>query len=305
MLATLRKRYGQTAIKVVGTAGVAACSIWYGAWFPDAQQSFMEECTKLVGCKLKGFSKPSFHEVTWHHIHDFRTPVPYALIALVLASLGVINDVADSDIKERIISIAAEKDALMQELSKEKEEHMETRTEYNEAIEYILKYMFRNAAGEWWDGRCRVTIYRHTGDDQLKRIFRYAPQTQYESRGRIKIPDNEGAVGAAWQNEGHFYWTHPSSPSSKTYLLDLEKNLGLHGAILPASELTMPSREYLALAIRNLKGEKVAIVVVESTTPETINRDDISRIIKEESPQITKQIIIKSKLDETLNPDPT
>jgi hypothetical protein len=302
-VAFLLKRYGQTVIKFVGTVGVAALSIWYGAWFPDAQQSFKDKCNKIVGCKLEGTPRPSFREVTWHHATDFRTPVPYAFIALSFAALSIWNDVQDSDLKERLDAMSSTNTSIRAELANEKEEHIETRKEYNEAIEYILKYMFCTNSGEWYKPSCRVTIYRHTGDGQLKRIFRHAAQSIYETAGRIKIPDNEGAVGAAWLNEGYFTWSNTSNPNSNVSRNDLEKQLRPHGAKLPSCELTMPAREYLALAIRNPNGKKIAIVVVESTEPGKINENFIRSTIDAENHQISKQITIKSTLDEILNPD--
>jgi hypothetical protein len=300
-LVSLSRRYGQIAIKIAGTAGVAACSIWFGSWFPDAQQAFTVKCSEIPGCKLKGSQKPSFLEVSTHHITDYGTPVPYALIALALATTSVFIDVKDSDLKERLETISSENNRLTEDLASEKENHIETMKEYNGAIEYILKYMF--CARAWWGDSCRVTIYRHTGDCQLQRIFRHAEQTRYESCGRIKIPDNEGAVGAAWLNQGFFKWNNHSNPKTQAYLEDLKKNLHMHSAELPNCDLTMPSREYVALAVRSLSGQKIAIVVVESTEPGTINETDIQTTINGENHQIAKQITNKSKLDEILNPD--
>lgn len=300
-LANFTKRYGQIAIKIIGTAGLAACSLWFGAWFPDAQQLFKLKCNENSSCKIKEDQKPSFLEVTINHALDYRAPVPYALFTLALAVTSVIIDVRDSDLRKRFDTITNEKNGLVEDLASEKENHVETMKEYNGAIEYILKYMF--CTTNWWAASCRVTIYRHTGDRQLQRIFRYAGQTRYESCGRIKIPENEGAVGAAWLNDGFFKWNNHSNPKTQTYLDDLKKNLQTYGAEMPKCDLTMPSREYVALAVRNLSGQKIAIVVVESTEPETINKADIQATINGENHQIAKQITNKSSLDKILNPD--
>ncbi|MCX5944152.1 MAG: hypothetical protein NTZ53_02340 [Cyanobacteria bacterium] len=300
-LANFSRRYGQIAIKIAGTAGVAACSIWFGAWFPDAQQLFKLKCNENPSCKIKEDQKPSFLEVTLNHAPDYRAPVPYLLITLALAVISVMIDVRDCVLRKRFDTITNEKNGLVEDLASEKENHVETMKEYNGAIEYILKYMF--CATNWWAASCRITIYRHTGDRQLKRIFRHAGQTRYESCGRIKIPENEGAVGAAWLNDGFFKWNNHSNPKTQTYLDDLKKNLQIYSAEMPKCDLTMPSREYVALAVRSLSGQKIAIVVIESTEPGTINETDIQFTINGENHQIVKQITNKSKLDEILNPD--
>ncbi|WP_373401973.1 hypothetical protein, partial [Klebsiella pneumoniae] len=69
----------------------------------------------------------------------------------------------------------------------------------------------------------------------MQRIFRHAGQTRFEGGGRIRIPDNEGVVGAAWLNDGVAHITLQHGFKTQAYNQQLERELTPHGAILPSS----------------------------------------------------------------------
>lgn len=290
-------------LRAGGTVGVAALSLWWGSWFPDAQLAYSTKCEITTSCRPGESRRPDIVEITGYHFLDFKAPVPYAVTCFLLATIAVVADARNLNFERLWKQLGAEKEAVEAMLRGEKEDHAETRRLYNEAIEYILKYIFRTTTKDWWSPSCRVTIYRHTGDHHFKRIFRYAEQSQYNNGGRVKIPDREGVVGAAWLNEGFFQWSSSSSPTTNAYRDDLGKKLRSLGVSLPSDELTMPTRDFLALAVKDANDEKIAIVVVESIEPGTIGIDDVKTAIEGQNYRIAKLINDKSRLDEILNPD--
>jgi hypothetical protein len=288
---------GSIFAKIAGTIGVTICSILVSEWLPNAKAEFTSYCESIDSCKPSPQEVPLILQVSKHHIFDLNSPVPYTSISLLCVMISTICDTKGSISKRKFKQVE-------RELRDEKNEHGETRLNYNQAIEYILEFVFRSSAESWWDDSCRVSIYRHTGDGYLKRIYRLAEKSMYQNGGRIKIPDDEGVVGAAWRNAGKCF-IQIGSPYGKTrYIADLRKELDQDGSKVPShTTLTMPSCEFFAISIRNIFRDKIAIIVVESTNFGTITPIDIESIISKEASQIARFIQHKGKLDEILNPD--
>lgn len=288
---------GTISAKIAGSVGVAICSVLIPEWLPNAKAEFTSHCKSVDRCELSSQGLPFLLQVTKHHLLDLSSPVPYTAASLLCVGASIICDARGSISKRRF-------QQLEQDLRDEKNQHGETRYNYNQSIEYILQYVFRSSAASWWDDSCRVTIYRHTGDGYLKRIYRLAEKSMYQHGGRIKIPDDEGVVGAAWRNAGKCYVGIDRPPGTARFNTDLRKALAPDGSRVPScTTLTMPACEFFAIAIRNSSREKIAIIVVESTKRGTIVPVDIENIISTEASQIARFIQHKGRLDETLNPD--
>jgi len=283
--------------KIAGSIGITVCSILIPEWLPTAKAEFTANCRSVEACKPRPQALPFLLQVSKHHIFDLISPVPYTALSLLFVIASIICDTRGSISKRRY-------NQLDQDLREEKDRHGETRLNYNQAIEYILLFVFQSSAAAWWDDSCRVTIYRHTGDGHLKRIYRLAEKSMYQHGGRIKIPDDEGVVGAAWRNAGKCYVGINRPPGTPRFNTDLRKALAPDGSRVPScTTLRMPAREFFAIAICNSSREKIAIIVVESTNHGTIAPIDIENIISREGSQIARFIQHKGKLDETLNPD--
>lgn len=294
-MAKFLRAYAFPTFQLIGIIGITVCSLWFSGWYSQGKDDYISNFNSGKSNQQHHIKTASFWDVTSNNLLSFRNPVPYTALTLVVVFIGgfggfrnqsKINKYDDLEVKYRL----------------EKINHGETQRNYFEAIGYIIQSIFVST-DDSYDKNCRLTIYRHTNDNHLQRIFRHAPQSRYESAGRLRIPDNEGIVGAAWLNDGVAHISLQPGFGTVSYKQQLERELIQHGASLPSSITRMPTREYFAMAVRSKDKTKMAVIVLESTVPDTFCRKRLEEIISRENGDIAKYIIHKGKLDEILNPD--
>lgn len=289
------KAYTFPVFQIVGVVGISLSSLWYSGWYNKGEKAYIAIYNANETTKSNHINSASFWDVAGHNLLSFDSPVPYTGLSLLLGLVGGFGGFRN----QYKINKYDDLETLYRE---EKSNHGDTQQNYYEAISYIIHSIFVST-NDNYDRNSRVTIYRHTNDNQLKRIYRHASQTRFEHGGRLKIPDNEGIVGAAWLNDGIAHISIDSGFGTQTYQQQLERELNQHGAQIPSETTRMPTRDYFAMAIRGLDRTKMAVVVLENTEPNIFRRERLENIISQENSEIAKYIIHKGKLDEILNPD--
>lgn len=280
------------SFQIVGVIGIAFCSLWFSGWYGQAEESYI---SSFNAENENHINNVSVLDVTLDSALSFSEPIPYIALSLIMGLIGGFGGFYNQ-------SKINQYDDLEAKYRQEKSEHGDTQKNYFEAIGYIIKSIFVST-DDRFDESCRVTIYRHTNDSHLQRIFRHASQSRFETGGRLRIPDTEGIVGAAWHNDGVAHISLAHNFGTKAYELQLEKELATHGAILPSSRTRMKTKDYFAMAVRNFDGKKMAVIVLESTITSKFETDRLKSIIFRENGDLAKYILHKGKLDEILNPD--
>jgi len=289
------RAYAFPTFQLIGVIGISVCSLWFSGWYSQGEKDYVSSYNSNQSNPQNHISTASFWDVSSDNLFSLSKPVPYTALTLVIGLIGgfggfrnqsKINKYDDLEAKYRL----------------EKANHGETQRNYYEAIGYIIQSIFVSTDDNY-DRNCRVTIYRHTNDNHLQKIFRHAAQSRFEHGGRFRIPDNEGIVGAAWLNDGIAHISLQHGFETQSYNQQLERELTQHGAALPSSRTRMPTKNYFAMAIRGSDRTKMAVIVLESTEPNTFSRERLEGIISRENGDIAKYILHKGKLDEILNPD--
>ena len=294
-MSNILRAYAFPTFQLIGVIGISVCSLWFSSWYSQGEKDYISSVNSQPSHQNKPITSASFWDVTSHNALSFTKPVPYTALALFVGLIGGLGGFKNQ-------SKINQYEELEAKYRSEKSNHGETQRNYYEAIGYIIQSIFVST-DEAYDNTCRVTIYRHTNDNHLQRIFRHATQSRFEHGGRLRIPDNEGIVGAAWLNDGVAHVSLQHGFATQSYNQQLGKELAQHGATLPSCKTTMPTRDYFAMAVRGADKTKMAVIVLESTEPGKFSRERLEKLISQENGDIAKYILHKGKLDEILNPD--
>lgn len=290
-----------TATQLLSAAFFAVCSIWYGAWYPDAQAE-MHTALKIADPKA---GKPSFWEVSSSNIH-LTSPVGYTSLFLVL---GLLSGVGSGFNARRMGEIKAELEALQvreSEFKAEQESHADTQRYYYESLKDHLIGFFCKSIDNF-DETCRASVYRHDADAKAFRlVFRHCQITRFESRGRVSIPDGEGVVGATLANGDSVYISGLPEKRNKAYQREINRQLNLYGASISEhviGRLRMPSRSYFGYAIRDvISREKFAVLILESTNPDHFDPESLALLLGGDGARIAMYVRHIAHLDSKLNP---
>lgn len=290
------RRARLVALVQLGSA-VTVCvgSIWFGAWYPDAQAEMHARMKKSA----PAIPKPSFWVVTktgW----NVESPVPYTIAGLlfsVVAGIGVLITAARVEELEKIAS----------DFQVEQEAHAETQRYYLQSLHEHLRSYFCNKIPNF-DDSCRASIYRHDIDaNAVRMVFRYAEVTRYNHKGRVSIPDSEGVVGAVMENTGSVYINKlPAKNNVKKYARIMNKLLEPHGTVIEEAtlqRLKMPARCYYGFAIRDIQTTtKFAVLVLESTNEDHFDPERVREALDADGPVSAQYVRHVTRLDSVLNP---
>lgn len=280
--------------QVASAIGLGLCSIWYGAWYPDAQAELYD----TLKAKDPALPKPGFWEVsrtgfTW------TAPPGYTVFCLLTGIIGGIGTLASA---RRLDELSRKED----EFKREEEEHADTQLHYYRSLEHHLIELFCNKIPNF-DDSCRASVYRCDGS-AFRMVFRYSKITRYHEKGRVTLPYDEGFLGATYMNGDDLYVKDlpERNADKKAYLKAVAKQLANYGAPMKEvaiNKLRMPSRCYYGYAIReeNSPG-KIAILVLESTEPDKFDPAAIKTLLQGNSNKITHYVRHIAHLDGKLNP---
>lgn len=282
-------------VQVASVVGLGVGSVWYGAWFPDAQALLQQ---KLSDEAKKPVAKPDFWDVSQANF-TIRTPVPLTLGSLILALLGGVGSVATA---YRLGALEVKE----QEFKREQENHAETQQYYYHSIHDHLVSLFASKLA-CFDDTCRASVYRYDSDSNLLRmVFRYARFSRYESTGRVAFPANEGFAGAVLAAGDHLFASFTEKPGSPKYCKEVNLFLKAYGTSIDASviaRLRMKSYCFFGLAIRDVEsGQKFAILILESVKRDQLDQAEILRVFADQKNQMAKYVKHIVALDSQLNP---
>jgi|GEM_PF-6648476 len=283
-------------IQLLSALMLGGCSIWYGAWYPDAQASLHDQL-KLKNPEEK---KPDFWKVSFHDI-DKSSPVIYTGLALILGLFSGAGIMVSA-------SRLSELEQRESEFNDEQEAHAVTQQYYYESLRDHLEHFFCNQLSNF-DDTCRASVYRHDANaNRFRMVFRYSKILRFAKEGRVTLPENEGVLGATFLNGDYLYISDlPSNLSSKQYSKDINKKLDVYGTNIQDSTLSrlrMPSRCYFGYAIKdNNSREKFAILIVESTNQNHFDPpESIVNLLNGQQAQIASYVSHIARLDSKLNP---
>lgn len=275
--------------------GLGIGSLWYGAWFPDAQAELQQRLS--IEAK-RTVSKPDFWTVSTDGL-SLRTPVPLTFVSLILTLLGGIGSVAaafrlsDLELKEN-------------EFKREQESHAETQQYYYDSIHDHLVRLFASKLS-CFDESCRASVYRYDGESHLLRmVFRYAPFSRYESKGRVAFAAGEGFAGAVLAAGEHLFASFAEKPGSPKYCREVNlflKNFDTSIDSAVIARLRMKSYCYFGFSIRDVEsGQKFAVLVLECVKKGRLDQDEILRVFADQKNQMAKYVKHIVALDSQLNP---
>lgn len=283
-------------IQVASVVGLGISSVWYGAWFPDAQAALQQQ--RSVEAGNKPVEKPDFWDVTTQNF-TLRTPVVLTLVSLVMAVVGGVGSVAAAS---RLSALEVRE----HEFDQEQEDHSETRRYYYDSLQDHLVNLFVSKL-TCFDDTCRASVYRFDSESNLLRmVFRYAPVNRYHSKGRVAFPVSEGFAGAAWAAADHLSASFKEKPGSPKYCREINNFLKVYGASIEQgviARLRMKSCCYFGYSIRDVNsGQKFAILILESVKADQLNPAEILQAFPGQANQMAKYVKHMVALDSLLNP---
>jgi hypothetical protein len=294
-MSKILQAYGFQTIQLIAFVGLTICSLWFGSWYVQGEKDYISTFNSSQINTTTHIKSATFWSVISENTIDLGKPVLYTGLSILIGLVGGFGSFRG---QWKVNSY----NQLESDYREEKSAHGETQGNYHRAIGYIIQSIFVTTNSSF-NNDSRITIYRHTNDGFLKRIYRHAPISRYEHGGRVSIPDNEGVVGAAWQNEGVAHLELPHGFNTQAYTQQMERYVREHGAIPVSCNTNMPTKEYFSMAIRDTDRTKIAVIVLESTNIGVFSREALEPLISQENMEIAQYIIHKSKLDEIFNPD--
>jgi len=240
------------------------------------------------------------------NVTNFDTPVPYFWICLLVALLGRVDGFRNRYRLGGFEGVEGDLASAKVQLRGEAQAHADSKRSYLETLRNALKYLL-TSNGIGFDHRCRVTIYRLQGQDDrhLHQIFRHSPTLKFEKDGRIRVPIDEGIVGAAWGNHGVKEFKSDADPSSDDFTSEMDAVLNPEGCESPNAKLSMPSKHYYARAFTDHEtGRRVGIVVYECTNIEVLDCAEIDKVLDGEALDVSRMIRHLGVLHGEFNPTP-
>ncbi len=126
----------------------------------------------------------------------------------------------------------------------------------------------------------RLSIYKY---DEIQRSFwiigRHAEQVPFKARNRKLYPTDQGVIGKAWL-DGEYYEKSLPNPYTNPDKYT-ETNLQKYGIPREISaKINMKSTCLWAKSLKNKKGDRFAIVVIESTKRDSLARNTLSEFFE-------------------------
>ncbi|MBD2067353.1 hypothetical protein H6F93_07390 [Leptolyngbya sp. FACHB-671] len=141
----------------------------------------------------------------------------------------------------------------------------------------IIKKSLEQLAREIdFEGTERISIYFHNESHEFISIGRYSENPNFDKKGRLSYPDNEGCIGKAW-NDGSGEAFVDDLPDPETnlneYLDTLKQDWNVKKET--ARRFTMKSRTYYGYALKSdeLPTRRIAIILFESTKAKAFTKD--------------------------------
>ncbi|MBB6135555.1 hypothetical protein HD842_003722 [Massilia aurea] len=293
-------------VQLTSALALGGGSVWYGAWYQDAQGELHDELKKS-NAKTP---KPNFWAVSKAGL-NWASPVPYTAFGLIFGLISGAGVFITAARVEKLEADAASNEVARQtfarDLENEQEDHAETQKYYYDALhEHLKRYCCSEIPN--FDDSCRASIYRYDGESGVMRmVFRHCATSRYNSKGRVTIPANEGIIGAVLQNgDDAFINKLPMKTSVPKYSKAANKVLGNYGTSIHENtlqRLRMPSRCYYAFALRNISdGSKFAVIVLESTNESHFDPDQIKPVLGSHAHHAAQYVRHIIRLDTVLNP---
>lgn len=286
--------YWLSILESLATVSLAVITVLLGIWLRTAMPDVDADGAKAA------------LQVMREHWKDFSTPIPYFVIALLVSFAGRIDGFRAKYRSNLLDEEKRKVSTLERGLRDETQAHAESKSNYFETLGNALKYLLTSRVSGF-DHRCRVTIYRRQANDDkfLRQIFRYSPTHAFQEDGRIRVPIEEGVVGAAWRNHGVKEVAIDMDPSSEQFQEEMNRELASEGCACPNASLSMPSKYFYARAFEDHDtGKRVGIVVYECIEIEVLTKEDIDNAIESETLNVSRLVRHLGVLHSEFSPDP-
>lgn len=280
---------------LVSATAFSGCSIWYGPWFTDTQNTMFKKMND------PNAEMPDFWTVSISNI-NYKSPVIYTLLSLIgglVSGIGVIQSAFRlEELEEREGSFR-----------NEQERHAETMELYYKALKDHLIHFFCHQIDKFDGDTCRASVYRHDEESKkFRMIFRHSNITHYAKDGRVSLPENEGVIGGTYLNGDSVYiFDLPPKTNKQLYLQETNNQLNALSVSVTMpkvtlNKLSMPSRCLYGYAIRDSNGIKIAVVIIESTEPLQFVKSELDNTLSARSHEISKYVQHMARIDTILNP---
>ena len=126
--------------------------------------------------------------------------------------------------------------------------------------------------------RERVSVYLHDGCTAFRMVARYSKNPEFNKTAREKYPDDEGCIAEAWRNGMSYVANLPdASKDLKAYQDTLLEKFRIPKKT--SRSFNMQSRCYGATAFDGKSGNRIAVLVIESTEPSAFTEERITTIL--------------------------
>lgn len=288
------KVYWLSILESVAAVSLAVITVLLGNWLRTAIPASDPDALKATLDAMRT------------HWNDFSTPIPYFGIALLVTLAGRVDGFRAKHRSSLLDEERKLNSVLKKELRDETQSHAESKSNYFETLGSALRYLLTSRVAGF-DYRCRVTIYRRQANDEkfLRQIFRFSLTHVYQESGRIRVPIEEGVVGAAWRNHGIKEVAIDMDPSTDQFRQEMNNQLAAESCGCPTTPLSMPSKYFYARAFEDHDtGKRIGIVVYESVEVGVLKKEDIDNALKSETLNVSRLVRHLGVLHSEFSPDP-
>ncbi|WP_143763205.1 hypothetical protein [Methanothrix harundinacea] len=186
------------------------------------------------------------------------------------------------------------------QLKVENEQLKEDTSQLSEDVNSLCEsYLYKLAKGPMKFGSVdgcyeRMTLYAHSSNGSFIPLGRVSYNPEYDKKGRINYPDDQGCIAKAWRNNWHFSNDYPDpETATKRYYQRCEKD-GVPEDIM--KNVKMKSRLYCGFRIWDNSGtEPLAVLIAEATDPHRYQEEELRSIFQEEQKWFMGELIKRVK----------
>lgn len=135
----------------------------------------------------------------------------------------------------------------------------------------------------------RITLYIHNGNNTFIPFGRFSTNPKFAKPGRREYPDNEGCISHGWEND----WFFDNDFSSSNFRLRSKDTYNMN--IDVTKKLKMQSMLFAVKRIKNVNGDPLGVMVIESIKNTRYNEKQAKKLLTEQEDYIAEMISRFSK----------
>jgi hypothetical protein len=239
--------------------------------FLIAKSSYFSICfAVLIG--VLSIDKVRDHEFNIFDSIKFTIGWTWFFVAIILT---IIFQFLATQLQHDAFKLEADNNKKGEDIISLEENINELNNNIDELFRSYLKLMMDNLELTYTE---RLSVYK-VNSEKFILIGRSSANTLFNKNHRPNYPNNEGFIGRAWEVGYFFIKNLPDSETDfSNYATEVLASCKISKEVL--KKIRMKSRSYFIQRINGHNGEEKALLVIESTKPDSLDETKIKDFIK-------------------------